>query len=292
MRDDMHASPVVHAARGEGVKGGIPDPFDGRGSGQAGPSGFAVLAWAGVAGIALVMALVAMQYGLPDRNPETAARSAERALPPDPMPTGSLDDRFAGPAFSDPGGRTDVPGTFDGGGGDLAAEIARLRVENAALRQGTDAMRGQMDMLTERLERLEAKLGELTGSIDRRAPAPPVRQAPAPSPEVPLERADREVARSNEGGVAHTRFGVELGVYPDLTALKAAWRTLLETRPELFGDLEALATVRDRGGRTELLLVAGPFPNAADAASRCAQVEQAGIACLPAFYLGQALAIR
>ena len=60
----------------------------------------------------------------------------------------------------------------------------------------------------------------------------------------------------------------------------------------LFASLDPVATVRDRSGRTELLLVAGPFKSAADASEHCGKVEAAGLICQPAFYLGQPLAMR
>jgi hypothetical protein len=273
------------------VKGGIPDPFDGRGSGGSEPSGFAVLVWAGVAGFAVVMATVAVLYGLPDRN--VPAAETARAMPEpdrfDPVRPPLVEPVPAEPAAMPESGRTDIAGSA-AAPGELESEIARLRIENAALRQGADALRSQMEILAERMARLEDKYAELTGSIDRNAPAPPIRVAP----QGPPARAPDLGARPQgaTGGTAQTRFGLELGAFSDLSALKAAWRRMLQQQPDLFGDLEALATVRDRGGRTELLLVAGPFPNAADAAARCVQVEDAGMSCLPAFFLGQALAIR
>lgn len=275
------------------MKGGIPDPFDGRGSGASEPSGFAVLAWAGVAGFAVVMAVVAILYGLPDRN--VPAAETARAMPEpdrfDPVRSPAIDPAPIRPAVQpETSGRTDIAGSVSAPA-DLEGEVARLRIENAALRQGADALRSQMEILAERMARLEDKYAELTGSIDRRAPVPPVRVAPAPAaPTVAPNAADRP--RTAGEGTAQTRFGLELGAFSDLSALKAAWRRMLQQQPDLFADLEALATVRDRGGRTELLLVAGPFPNASDAAARCVQVEDAGMSCLPAFFLGQALAIR
>ena len=91
---------------------------------------------------------------------------------------------------------------------------------------------------------------------------------------------------------ANTRFGIELGTFTDLNSVKNAWRKLSQDHAALFASLDPVATVRDRSGRTELLLVAGPFKSAADASEHCGKVEAAGLICQPAFYLGQPLAMR
>lgn len=276
------------------MKGGVPDPFDDRDAAGPPPNGAVLVGWAAVAVAALMTAVVALVYGMPDRGPAPAPAPRTTAAP-DPMPTGTVADRFPRPGdgLAVDSGRSDLAGSFDGrAADDLGAEIARLKIENAALRQTTDVLRNQLAILSERFDGLEAKFGALTGSVDPAPRAPsPAPAAPSVMPQIDAGARDRAATRSTQV-VSHTQFGIELGSYQDLSAVKAAWRKLQAEQPGLFADLDALATVRDRGGAAELLLVAGPFDSADGAADRCDKVERAGIACLPAFYLGQALAVR
>ena len=112
--------------------------------------------------------------------------------------------------------------------------------------------------------------------------------AATPTATASAEPSDLPAAAST----ANTRFGIELGTFTDLNSVKNAWRKLSQDHAALFASLDPVATVRDRSGRTELLLVAGPFKSAADASEHCGKVEAAGLICQPAFYLGQPLAMR
>ncbi|WP_181705633.1 hypothetical protein [Chthonobacter rhizosphaerae] len=265
------------------MRGGANDPFDPLDPERGEPSGFVVLAWSGLAAFALLMAMVAWQYGAPDRN------VVARTIADDAEITGSLSSGVERIGVASD--RSDLPDALAAASGDLDA----VRVENAGLRHTVEVMRGQIDALSERLKSLEDRFGDLTGSVS----APPgsdkkvVRTtAVTATPSVPVTNRDRAALNPEAPPVTRTQFGVELGVYRDLASVQTSWRTLLAGRPELFDGLSPLATVRDRGGRTELLLVAGPFPNAAAAADLCAKATATGIGCLPAFYLGQPLALR
>lgn len=279
------------------MRSGAGDPFDDEGADKPGPHPLVLAAWAGVAAIAMLAAVIAVTVGGPPQQPApvlVAAPAPARPAAPAPAVAASpapnrVADRFRDPL--DPGGRSDFVQAENGGAAeDLAAELARMKVENSALRQTGDVLRNQIAILSDRLDQVESRLGEYTGSLGA-APAPRA-TLPAPVPTVPVTRSDAADTRRAEVGSPRTEFGIELGAFEDLTAVRTAWRKLLTDHPDLFGDLDALATVRDRAGATELLLVAGPFPNAADAATRCTKVEDAGMTCLPAFFLGQALAIR
>lgn len=276
------------------MTGGAPERFDPNGSEDSEANGYAVLIWSGVAAFALFLAVVALTYGLPDKN----SPEAERLLRADPMPTGSLDPQggLQSSGIGGPGDFGPAPAPLDtpqdgalGGPAGLPTsehkEIARLQVENAALRHTIDAMRNRVDMLTERLQKVEDQFGEFTGSVDRQA----VRQsvpAPAPIPTPP------PAAPAEPEAQTRTPYGIELGTYEDLATLKEGWRQLVQDDPDLFGGLSGLAGLRERNGRTELLLIAGPFPSATQASDYCGKVEQSGRFCLPAFYVGQTLAMR
>lgn len=251
------------------MRGDFGDKFDPLGTDRTEPSGIVVSLWAGVACLALILALVAWQYGSPDRN-------------------GAAEMSSTGSVYADPGGRSDIAAM--GGGpatehlADIAAELARQRIENAALRQTQDVMRGQIDGLSDRLSALEAKLTDMTGTISAAEPPPP-----AVVDMVSPPAGETATLATRAPAAARTQFGVELGTFADLGSIRDAWRRIRRENPELFGSLSALATVRDRSGQTELLLVAGPFTNASDAASLCGRLAGTEQSCMPAFYVGQPL---
>ncbi len=256
------------------MRGRGSDPYDPSGADLSEPTRFVVLSWSAVALFSLMMALVAWHYGTPDYNgAQTAALGA---------------DQLANRNF-DAAGASDLVSGMQPIDGNPPNDIVAIRVENSALRQGLDSLRNQVGMLSDRITQLDNKFSELTGSVDAR-PAMPASQPAASIPELPGDAAIDEA----DGSLAlpRTQFGIEIGTYSDLSALKEGWARFQEDDPYLFGDLEALATVRDRDGRTELLLVAGPFPNAEAASKRCTVVEKSGVSCLPAFYLGQDIATR
>lgn len=268
------------------MTGGNDSRYDAAGPANATPGSFAVSIWTTIAVFALVFAALAWIYG-------GGAPSDGRAVATvaDPMATGSLPPRRIDDGSV--GGRSDIAATTRPSDALAAAEIARLKVENVALRQSIDQLRGQFDRVTERLDGLDARLSEMTGSI---TPGSAVNRAQTffETPDVPpkatasAEPSDLPAAAST----ANTRFGIELGTFTDLNSVKNAWRKLSQDHAALFASLDPVATVRDRSGRTELLLVAGPFKSAADASEHCGKVEAAGLICQPAFYLGQPLAMR
>ncbi|WP_139315246.1 SPOR domain-containing protein [Mongoliimonas terrestris] len=264
------------------MRSGANDPFDPLGPEEGEPSGFVVLAWSALAAVALLMAMVAWQYGAPDRN--VAARTLNDDATYADEITGSID------RIGVTSGRGDLS-TTDPAGPDGEADLGALKVENAGLRHTVEVLRGQMDGLSERVALLEERLGDLTGSVSAPDKKSVRTTQITATPPVPVTNRDR-AALASDPPVSRTQFGVELGTYRDLASVQAGWRTLRSGKPELFGGLNPLATVRDRGGRTELLLVAGPFANAQAAADLCARATADGIACLPAFYLGQPLALR
>jgi hypothetical protein len=260
------------------LRGGDTDPYDPDGFGPPEPSVAAVLAWSGVAAVALLIAVSALVYGLPDPppRPEVAASPA-----PAPAPNDSTAVTSGGAGIVSRSDFT-MRSTSDEPGSGLAA----LQVENAALRQAVQTLQGEIATLMSRLEGIEGKLESVTGSVAPRA-EPVETPVPAPPP-VPV----RQVPPPPVETVRRTAFGVELGAFADMGSARIAWRELVEAEPALFADLEPIASVRDRDGRLELLLVAGPFATADDAAARCALAEAERLDCLPAFYVGQPLTSR
>ncbi|MCM5556058.1 hypothetical protein [Pleomorphomonas sp. JP5] len=270
------------------VNGERDDRYGG-GNGVPGSGSFALSVWFAIAALAVVFAVVALVYGNPAR---------EASIPPSrPVASGGGATLLRGTPASEPSsvattssGRSDMVGaqTQDA---DVATELAKVRIENAALRQTTELLRGQIDALSERLGKIEGRFSEMTGSIG--APSAPMLGTTNGLPSSTRNFDDLVPPdSSSQREAAYTQFGMELGAYSDLTTLKTAWSDLVRQYPALFEGLDGLATIRDRGGRTELLLIAGPFRNAAEAAERCGKAESSGLKCLPAFYLGQQLSMH
>ena len=90
-----------------------------------------------------------------------------------------------------------------------------------------------------------------------------------------------------ETGARRLLFGAALGPAASLEGLRDLWRRngLGPDHPEL----RPLASIRDNGDGHELLLVAGPFANAAEAAALCARLVTEAPQCAPVPYLGQDL---
>lgn len=87
--------------------------------------------------------------------------------------------------------------------------------------------------------------------------------------------------------LSQTLFAIDLGTYPNMAALDEGWAKSKKEYAGLLGQLNALANVNDGTNGVELRLVAGPFKNAADAASYCARLVAQGQRCQPSIYLGQ-----
>jgi hypothetical protein len=103
---------------------------------------------------------------------------------------------------------------------------------------------------------------------------------------------------SPAGSVATaTDFGVDLGGATSVNGLRSMWGMLRTKHAQLLNGLWPIMSVRDRAkpgtpGTVELRLVAGPLPNAAHAARLCATFAGLGVACQPAVFDGQRLALR
>lgn len=246
------------------MRGDAGEAFDPYGSSSEEPTGFAVAIWLGVAMLAFVLAAVAWEFGTPDVNMSTAA-DAEGFVVRAPVESAI---GIAAPAE-----------TASASG--LSDDLARLQVENAALRQTIDVMRGQIDGLSDRIALLEERLSDLTGTVPGADQPAMVQRSPV---DMPTDGIIRQAPVE-----AHTLFGVEIGAFGDLAAARDAWRRVRREHPELFASLNGVATVRDKGGIVELLLVAGPFKNAYDAAALCGKLAGDDLPCLPAFYVGQPL---
>jgi hypothetical protein len=101
--------------------------------------------------------------------------------------------------------------------------------------------------------------------------------------------------QSPAGSVATaTDFGIDLGGATSVNGLRTLWITLRGKHAQLLNGLWPIMSIRDRAkpGTVELRLIAGPLPNAGNAARLCAAFTGLGIVCQPAVFDGQRLALR
>lgn len=285
-----------------GRRTGPLDDFDG--SDRSEPSVAILAIWFGIASIALIVAVAALFYGVPQRGHPDVAFTASEAMPitTASIGAGSAARRTATTSADAPfdmtdGGRSDIAGSFSAGSfsDDAATTLGLSRAigETTALRQTVAQLRQQMDGLSERLSSLESKLDRMTGSVAQpREPMFVDKPDVAVTPSASLPGSAAGGASASPQGRAPTGFGLELGSFDNVAAVRTSWRQLLQSYPNLFSGLDGLVSVRDRDGGTELRLIAGPFRSAADANEHCSKLEAAGIGCKPTFFLGQQLSLR
>jgi len=98
-----------------------------------------------------------------------------------------------------------------------------------------------------------------------------------------------------ESVATRTEFGVDLGGDRTMDALRALWTSLRAGKhATLFEGLRPLVALRESGKANglELRLVVGPLANAGAAARLCGTLAASGLACQPAVFDGQRLALR
>jgi hypothetical protein len=123
-----------------------------------------------------------------------------------------------------------------------------------------------------------ARGAEPAGHETASKPAPGRQAAPAAKPEPVMSRA----------------YGVDLGGAVSVDRLRMLWHTLRANEPRLLQGLQPITHVREtrRGGRPDVRLIAGPLPNADDAAKLCAAILNVGRYCEPAVFRGHRLSLR
>lgn len=130
--------------------------------------------------------------------------------------------------------------------------------------------------------------------------SPPRPRAAAPSsstegaPGAYAGRGAPAAAPSSETMLIKTEFGIDVGGDQSIEGLRNTWAMLRGSHPALFENLRPVVSVRDgqKPGALELRLVAGPLANASVAARYCAVLAGSGLACQPAVFDGQRLALR
>lgn len=244
-----------------------------------------VSGWGFSALIAFLFAFSAFQYRLPDYD---RANFAQMPLPlaGDVETTANIG---GGVRSGVPRQRFDVFDTTAPASGVLSnqmdAELQTLRHEIIALRRSSESMRRLNEQLSTRLNRLEqdtpAKPTTPSAGVTRQTR--PTAQKSAS--ETPFTMKDASSAPRSD-------FGIDLGSYYTLDDVEAAWKALQATEGAIIGSLSPRASIYQNNGKFSAHLLAGPFPNAADAAATCARLTSRQISCKPTLYVGQQLSMR
>jgi len=116
--------------------------------------------------------------------------------------------------------------------------------------------------------------------------------APALTASPPKELAAVEADPPKGGAVQRTEFAIDLGRANSVSGLRALWRGLLKTNPEL-GPLHPIIVVKEgnTGLGMQLRLAAGPLQDAATAAKICAGLLETQHACETTVFDGQRLTV-
>ena len=90
----------------------------------------------------------------------------------------------------------------------------------------------------------------------------------------------------------HTEFGVDFGGFASLSQLQTEWAQIKLRHGTRVSRLQPLAIIRDGLNKLEVHLIVGPFRNAAEAATLCAEMKSLGQICKSSLYKGQDLASK
>jgi hypothetical protein len=120
---------------------------------------------------------------------------------------------------------------------------------------------------------------------------PPAQVAAAPAAK-DGEAATEEETPAPSITVQQTRFAVDLGSANSIDGLRAMWRGLIKSNPEI-ASLRPIIMIKEKTGPgMQLRLGAGPLVNAAAAAKFCAALVENGRACETTVFDGQRLSMR
>ncbi|HLL27700.1 MAG TPA: hypothetical protein VKT73_08620 [Xanthobacteraceae bacterium] len=136
-------------------------------------------------------------------------------------------------------------------------------------------------------------------------PPPPVQAPPAQiqppqaaAPKGPSTQVAQILPQANpaaaDSGTSKTEFAIDLGGEMSIDGLRARWANIKGNHGAALEGLRPLVSVREgvKPGTVELRLIAGPVPNAGDAAKVCASLQTKGVACRTTEFDGQRLSLR
>jgi hypothetical protein len=183
----------------------------------------------------------------------------------------------------------------------LAEDRDKINMRLAAIEHNVDDMTGSIRQEIEAAKKSSAAAAEPPLSA---APPPPV-AAPAPAtvaaitpptaaaPAAPLPQPPAPLSEATATAVpGPLEYGVDLGSGPTMKSLRARWLSIAAGHPELLASMAPVVAVRERAGRSELRLIAGPMTSPEAAARVCAALLRFRLACRPSVYEGQQLVAR
>lgn len=167
----------------------------------------------------------------------------------------------------------------------LAGQVELLRREINALKQ-------RERLLETRVADLQSALGPMTSSLANSGPAP-VAISRSALPGSGFGDGIDETSAIPIASVSQptrTMFAIELGQDPSLDGLRRRWRGLLAKHNAELKDLEIRYVAiepESPKAKARLKLIAGPFSNAADAATVCAKLKARRRSCLQTTFVGK-----
>jgi len=117
--------------------------------------------------------------------------------------------------------------------------------------------------------------------------------APAPTEVAAVAAKPPEATESEAPAIAvqQTRFAIDLGGANSVDGLRALWRGVTKSNPEVAA-LRPIIMIKEGGNSMQLRLGAGPLINAAAAAKLCAGLSESNRHCETTVFDGQRLSMR
>lgn len=117
--------------------------------------------------------------------------------------------------------------------------------------------------------------------------------APAPTEAVATAAKPPEAAENESSAIAvqQTRFAIDLGGANSIDGLRALWRGVTKSNPEIAA-LRPIIMIKEGNAGVQLRLGAGPLVNAAAAAKFCASFAENDRHCETTVFDGQRLSMR
>lgn len=188
------------------------------------------------------------------------------------------------------------------------SQTLALREEMETLRRHVEELKRREETLNERVSTIESAFGPATASLPKQGDPNPARgktlaygRLTARAPDADISYLPLPADGFGDNGIAavspipvagikkptQTLFGVELGKASSADALQKKWKALTVAHYTLLSRLDIRSQkISSRDGNTAMKLIAGPFPNAADAARLCAKLKAAGTNCTETIFSG------
>ena len=277
----------------------------------------ALFGWGAGAFLALGMYIGALQ--LYPESPSISLIASTAVQSVDPIVTGSI------------GSSSRTSTTLQGAA--LERRLDEISLELADIREALAAAQASTLSANRRIEALEENTSLFTSSVATRATEAsdqPLPQAIEPlASQTPEPGTDEPVVLSADGGrvevairpleveatmaeeepsaeetseapdapetmISQTPFAVDIGGARTLEEIDRLWLQYQQTYDSALSDMTPRILLRQTSdGQLDLRLVAGPIPDAADAAMLCARLVASGLPrCIPAVFDGQQLAMQ